>query len=250
MLIPVAVVNENVCGSAQLSPGPPPVAGYVGWYDASDLTTVPVSAGTNLVTSWNDKSGNGFDLSVTTGRPTLVRNLRLDPVVLFDGLVGVSSVTQLATSSISMSDRTFSCFIVGCVTGLERNQSILGPSNDGGNSLVITITTGSLQTFALDSSSLGTQGNAAVVAGVPFVACQILTDSDVTHYLNLTPETDVNATLFSSPRTLRVGAAPSTTSPFNAYLGWMGEIVVYDTSLVSGDAETVISYLMSKWGIS
>lgn len=249
MLIPVAVVN-SISNPAHLSPGPPPIAGYVGWYDASDISTVPVTAGTNMVSAWNDKSTNGFNLSVTSGRPMLIRNTRSDPVVLMDGLVGAASLTQFGTTSISMSDRTFSCFIVGCVTGLERSQALIGPSGDGGNALIVTVTSGALQTLSVDVASLGTQGNAAVVAGVPFVAGQVLTDADVTLYLNLTSDQFVNATTFTAARTLRVGTTPSAVSPFNSYLGWIGEIVIYDTALSGGDATSVITYLMNKWGIS
>jgi hypothetical protein len=32
--------------------------------------------------------------------------------------------------------------------------------------------------------------------------------------------------------------------------GWIGEILVYDTTLSSGDATLVITYLMDKWGIT
>lgn len=220
----------------------PPVTGAVGWYDASDTATITHTAGN--ITAWADKSGNANDLTLQGGNPVLGRNSQGVPVVWFDGLL-----SQLGTTAISMSDRTFTCVATVMPTQVTRFQAIVGPNNDGGNVFRIDATTGRLTTNRVDVAAIGTQSNAAFSAGVPGVAAQVLTATDVTHYLNLTSETDADANAFTANRNLRVGMSPSTTSPFDAFIGWIGEIVIYDTSLSSGDVQSVISYMMGKWGI-
>ena len=218
----------------------PPVAGYVGWYDASNLANFTNTG--HDITAWIDRSGNANDLTVISGNPVLGRNYLGFPVVWFDGI-------SVMGNNISASDRTFTSIACVLVTQINSGRAIIGPSGDGGNEFRINATTGQISTLRADVAIIGTQGNAAVSVGVPVVVAQVLTATDVTHYTNLVSETDADANAFTAARVLRIGAAPTVISPFDAFSGWMGEIVLYDSSLSSGDVQSVISYLMTKWGV-
>lgn len=239
-LMPVAIVNE----SAGLPDyGAPPVAGYIAWYDGDDASTFTLGSG-NRITQWDDKSASGFDLTSSSG-PYLSKDVQGRGVVAYDG-----QVTQFTQTSISMSTRVRTAFVVAMANTLVRGNCLLGCDNDGGNGFLATITSGQLATIRVDVGTIGTQSNANITAAVPFVAAQVLSATDVVHYLNLTSETDVEGTAFTASRHLRVGITPSASSPFNNIIGYIAEIVIYDSTLSSGDVTSVITHLMTKWDIS
>src|SRR5439155_19226332 len=60
-----ATHTTNVGLTVTASSSTPPVAGYAAWYDASDTSTITASS--NAVSQWNDKSGNGYHLTQGTG---------------------------------------------------------------------------------------------------------------------------------------------------------------------------------------
>lgn len=228
--------------------GLPPVSGYVAWYDFSDLSTLTVSG--QLVTAVADKSASGFNLS-GTGAPS----------VAFDYTTGRAVVRlqfrdHFTNDSVGMSDRTFSAFVVGMLPSLSSSVSstftLLAPGNgDGGNQFRVESTSGQLRTLKADLSGIGQQGNAAVTAGVTFVAGQVLTATDVTHYMGTTSETDSDSTTFTGGLTLSIGQFPSAfQADLHQFYGWLGEVVIYDTSLSSGNALSVIAYLKTKWAVA
>ena len=87
----------GIIASASAPPPTSPVAGYKAWYDASDTATITVSG--SAVTQWNDKSGNGYNLTQSTAayRPLSgTRTLNSKNVIDFDGS---NDSLQAATAS-------------------------------------------------------------------------------------------------------------------------------------------------------
>jgi hypothetical protein len=216
-------------------PGPPILTNLAAWYDPSDLTAMTRTG--QAVTALLDKSGNGMTLSVgsAVGEP----------------LVAAQSVPQrlaiphraFATwsSNASLSDITMSAFIVACQTYSGAAARIfINPSTSGGFQWYIGAG-GNLITDSAGTVNLGSTV-ATITLGTPFVAGVTLTQTACRQYINLVGETDTyGSTSFGTGRTMQVGAA--------SWCGWTGEILLYSDTKTNIEAESIISYLMSKWGV-
>lgn len=239
--IPVAVVNES---TGVPDPGPPPVAGFIAHYDASDLTTLTLNNGVR-VSTWADKAGN-FNASqstdanrpVVTTHPTL---LNTRSALYCDG-----SNDQF-TTSCPASDRTETSFHVACVVSLAAVNPLIGGTNgvNGGRGVRIG-TTGFVETVRQGVSTIFASTVNAVTAGTPFVSACILDTTTCEHRLNNTTESTSNSDTFTASRVTNI--ASGATAQF--LTGWIAEVLIYDTTLSSGDVDQTITYLMSKWGIS
>lgn len=223
-------------------PTVPPVAGFLAWYDFSDVSTLTYSG--QRVTAANDKSANALHLSLGAG------DLWLSALPYGQGRACIlfpSTGYFQNTSTTVVSDFTSSYFVVGCIPNLSLTYYMIGPSGTGGVSFRVNATSGQLETAKAGLAALGVQSNASVTALTPFVGASVVSATNVTQYLNLTSETDAHGQTPTAGRTLRVGVSEGGTLPFK---GWMGEVVIYDSTLSSGDAESVIKYLMAKWSIT
>lgn len=221
----------------------PPVSGYVAWYDASDVSSLTISTG-NLVTTWADKSASGYNAGIGVAGIAAIDPNKLNGLccVYFDG-------SDFYGMSLTASDRTQTSFVVGMCNDLTAHRPLLGASNTGGNLFRIDQTTGRLNTIKEFTASLfNSSASMAVVAGTPFVAAQILSATTIEHRLNsFTPESTAESTAFTAALTAQIAHDPKGN---NAYKGLIGEILVYDTALASGDVDLVMNYLKSKWTIS
>lgn len=232
----------------------PPVAGYTSWFDGADLSSFTLVGG-SMVSQWNDKGSAAQNASQSTAlsRPSLAIHTSLFnglPAVYFGGIA--SATGHVLVSGATSSDITQTAFVVGMLETLSQplaagGATLLGTSSDGGNCFRVNNTTGQLDSSKADTATLGTQSNASVTAGSPFLAIQVLSASDVTHYLNGTSETDAHAQTFTAGRTLQIGNSP-TVSTGQPMRGWIAEILIYDTTLNSTDIGIVSAYLRSKWG--
>lgn len=221
-------------------PQRPPVANPAVWYDPSDLASVTHVAG--KISALADKSGNGYTMTSSAGQIYLgvPPGSKVGRPVMFTAGDIFNSTSPLP------GDMSATHFVVGCVHELSHYHNLLGHNGGGGNlSFRVNQTTGQLETDKSGQAVLGVQSNAAVTAGVPFVACSAIAASTVTHYLNFVSETDNHGQSFNGGGALRIGADSSSSN----FHGWFGEIVCYDTTLTSGQIEETIGYLMSKWGI-
>lgn len=222
----------------------PPVPGYVAHYDPSEITKMTISAG--LATTWGDRTGS-FDASGANSPRYSI------PVSFFNYLPAVyTNGTANFTSSASTSDMSSSGFFVGRLDALSAYYAMISSNADGGLEFRVDQTTGQLTLNKLDVAQIAT-GNSTplqVTAATPFVAGYVLTSSDCTLYLNTQSETDAHAQTLTASRTLVIGRSPTNATSVSNWVGWIGEIVMYDVSLTSTQALEVIAYLMRKWAIT
>lgn len=226
----------------------PPVAGYIAHYDPSDVSTVTVSAA-GLITALADKVGS-FNSTAVVGFPTLIKVPGLfndRPIMNFEG-----AATSIATG-VGMSDTTMSVFAVcRCLANAaSRNPCVVGPSADDALEIRINNAAADLKITALEADVLVLGDNDAfpITLGTPFVMGCLLSATDVTLYNNLNGETDAVVAAFTAGRTLVIGRAPTVAGDTERWLGQIGELIFYGTTLSGADALLNINYLMSKWGI-
>ena len=218
----------------------PPVA-PLNWYDFSDFSTLTLSG--QRVSTVVDKGSSPQNLTQTVAAVTLAR------VMPSNRFAAIFNGTGYMSSSATVSDISSSFFFVGCLTTLSTFQTVFGSSADDGLSLRVDQTTGAETVTFTDTADVGTQGNASAVAGTPFVGGFSLAAASVTIYNNTVSETDAHAQALTAGRTLSLGANPATPG-IRPWIGWIGELLAFDSSLSAGDSAAVVGYLMSKWKIT
>lgn len=224
------------------------------WWDASDTTTITASSG--AVSQWNDKSGNGYNLTQSTGaaQPTTDLNkknglnvLKFDggDVMNYAGTTGmnVGNVTFLGVFEETTTSDNAGFFVAHANTGndFDRTDAIVNAS----------VTASHL------FETVRQTGNARVAGGgaTPFAVWTSLwtTGSLVARRnrqtLNVTAQTGTwgtaNGGFVVGGRYLSGAVAAS-----NRLTGNIGEMVVFDRELTFPEYDFLAAHLMRKWGIT
>jgi len=202
------------------------------WLDASDTSTITESGG--AVSQWDDKSGNGNDVTQGTAanQPTSgTRTLNGLNVLDFDGTTDFLTVSGFTASQpITLfavvekdTDTSRRIFTGGILGWILVNQQ---PTSYAGNYLYGTIGT------AVD--------NTPHIMRHTFngVSSSIHVDGTQTG-----PTGNAGTTGITSPFTL-------STSSTQQWDGIIAEIIVIDGTLTADQITATESYLASKWGIT
>lgn len=242
------VESTGLPGSA----GNPPIGGYTHWWDADDLSSM-VLVGDDVVDTWADKGSGANDAtSPSIGRsPRVGRHISLfaNRTVLF--FVGpATSQGSVLSSSATASSRTQTLFVAAMCEETANNPTLIGCNADGGNRFKILGSNNGLTTDKADVVQLANQANATLTEGTPFVGVQVLTATDITHYLNETSETDADSTAFTGGTTVQIGNSTSIGTGNASFNGVIGEVLIYASTLNATDILTTVDYLQAKWGIS
>lgn len=245
-----------------------PVAGYKVWLDASDTSTITESS--NAVSAWTDKSANAYVFQQTsaTSKPTTnTRTINSLNVIDFDGtndhLISTAAsstwsflhnstggtifyVLQIDTVPPGDAGAIISTFDVdasrvGIYQDFETNKTARVWIGGGSGTFVVSnkassnATVGVTYSFGLLSDpSNGTTDNRA----------KLYRNNNTNIAIN--QGTGGGTVSSASPAdNLRIGSGPG----FNFINGIFGEIIMYDSQLSSGDIDTNMTYLKTKWGI-
>ncbi len=222
-------------GVAEQATLPPtaPVVGYQTWYDASDPTTIVGAI------QWNDKSGNGFNLSASgTNQPASgLRALNTRNVLEFDGVTdeltgGVVYGEPWTIFAVVLADRVDTGTIVG-------NDSAVG-----------------LWALSLIDGHAGASRSGVFIGGVgslPAVVAGTATVITTTaNQLADTYLTRVNGGAWGASSDLVFGAHDFGADVGNTpdgppYDGVIGELITYPVLLSDADCALVEAYLTAKW---
>lgn len=213
------------------------------WLDAADTASITESGG--LVSSWNDKSGNGHHATQSTGTRKPVTNSRtvnglncLDFDGTNDYLILPSGLYGLTTGNSNM-------FIVAAHDNLDR----LDP-------LVVGAGTAGLYGIYPSSSGTGliwvfhdTYGSRINATGFTTTDQHLFQHRRATgsYYFKLDEDAEVSDTAVNITMTLlRIGLNDSSTNYADIR---MCEILIYGNDLSAGDRTLVRDYLKNKWGI-
>ena len=237
-----ALLNMFAAHSAAAASGPP-VAGYIGWWDASALSN-------GAVATWADQSGNGYDLVQGTSgnRPSVGSNTQNGlPTVTFDGSDDYLQCTTATNLSLS-------AFTVFCVVSEASSTNYAGivavhaaaGSDYNSTAAFVLSKGGGTGTLILSSNA---DANASGVSG-----CNVLTGlKDATTSTLYVNGSSAGTTGCTSSGTadggIVVGARYLSGGVNTSYAlsGYVCEIILYDTTLGSTDRASVESYLQAKW---
>lgn len=257
-------------GAVSVPFSPTNISGLKAWYDASDTSTISLSG--SAVTQWNDKSGNGFNVTQGTAaqRPSSGLNtINSKNVLTFGGddvlqastasnWVFLHNATGSTVFAVSIHDNTgaaeFPIFAtstgssqVGCALRISYDTPpapfTIGPfvSTGGGSGTLVSLVSGG-----------------AVTAGTAFYVSGIWDNNNATLAnrslwrqnggTQFGGNAQNDAPVSSNPANpLLIGA--NNTAGTTGYTGKIAEIIMYTGVLSSGDVASVNSYLASKWGI-
>jgi len=226
------------------------------WLDADDASTITASSGN--VSQWNDKSGNAYHVSQSTGTAqpktgTVTRNGR--NVLDFDGTDdrlfretdtalgrNVTGLTLYWVASFDAVPGQLIVFSTGGAVGTTRVLSGLNASsefNNGGRTL--------------DADSLASATSSALSTATWYATCAVFdySNTDLNLYVDRTADGSntsfQTATTTSNTDSLRLTVASSVTAA-NYVNGQIAEIIVYHSAHSSTDREKVFDYLDGKWG--
>lgn len=221
------------------------------WLDAADTTTITASGSPAKVSQWDDKSGNGRNVSQPTGvrQPsTGTATINSLNVLAFDG------GDILRRAAFNMTTRTV--FVVAEATGTPTSQGALWRQNATvGNGFNILRHDGTGQNSILYYYRL-TSALATSVSGLtaPHQITGRFTDSaTVVARLNGSEVASaaVGGAAVASDGVMFVGgdALSVDGAPTEGFLGRIAEIICYTATLSDTNMGLVESYLANKWGI-
>jgi hypothetical protein len=238
---------------------PRSVSGCSLWLDAADTSSMTLSG--SSVTQWNDKSGNGLNVSAASSQPTYVTNgLNGLGTLAFNGGQNLSAGSVTAGKLLgntggsstfcvfSVSDNTAGSFPISWDDGSYTYRYIitwdssgiifdLGDSSAGVSNRRITIPSSSI-TFANNTYYLVSfwQSGGSAVLNVSGGAYTITTSSGFTGNIPT-----------STSRTFNVGTYVNT-STYNMK-GNIAEVLIYNNHIPSNFRQ-IEGYLAHKWGLS
>ena len=239
---PSGSVIEYIIGMSSGIFTPLEISGLQLWLDANDSSTITLNGST--VSQWNDKSGNGYNVSQSTAsnQPTYQSAvLNSKSVVRFDGSGDV--LTNTTDTPVGGSTNRTVFVVFNSNTGITAKYPLaLGNSTSTG------------QTFGI-SQEIGVRVNSGYQIWTTSVDS---THAIVTIILDGTSTTDLSAWKNGSSLSAYTPSAQTinTTSgilvgngPSGGNLnGDVAEIIVYNSALSTSDRESVESYLSTKWG--
>lgn len=220
------------------------------WLDAADssATSMTFSSG-NILSAWKDKSGSN-NTATAYNSPTLTQNA-------INGYQAISTFrSPYFTGSISITGTTYTLFTVATrSTGSFGNDTRLVSFAVNNSSPDYNTTAASIGLFAQPAAqTLGTYRTSWIASNAytmdaPFVASVTYTGTNGYMWFN---GSNASYTGTSSSGTFGITVyalanQPSLTNEF--WNGYIGEVIVYNTSLSITDRQQVEGYLAWKWGL-
>jgi hypothetical protein len=244
------------------------------WLDANDLSTISIATG---ISQWRDKSGNGRHVSQGTGgtQPTFTSNgLNGLPVLSFNGSQYLTSISATSVWNFLHNTNGSSVFAVwkaGNVSNPNAIYSLMGTNG------ALTANRG-FYLFFDDRAAVSRDEKvlAVISRGVAGVPAVDNTSADLAHppdvptilshigdpnngtaanrsFVRVNSRNVIqNNVATSSPSgsnasfTLQIGASGNNTNPL---VGYIAEIVVFNSIARDRARQQVEGYLAHKWGL-
>ena len=236
----------NILGT-RYEVSPRSVPGMLLWLDAQDSNAF-IGTGSNI-TVWRDKSGRGSN-ATATGAPSVGPNI--------NGLPAVQCTSgSFLGGNISITGTTFTLFAVATTTRTLPNagadQRLVSFAN--GTNVDLGRVDGATILNAFPTSSIANGrtslpiGSNPIVTNVPFVVTSMFDGTNGGIWFNSVvgaraPE--------SAPGTFAItkyGIGNQANPTGQAWDGYIGEVIVYNTAVAAPQRTIIEYYLAGKWGL-
>lgn len=253
----VAGLYTTDSGATEDIAEPTAITGCAAWWDASDTSTVLLS-GSN-VTQWNDKSGNGRNLTAAgSAQPTYSAYHYSKRVITFNG---TSNSLSLENSNLiqNRAGYTVFCVVKPSNTTTGERFHFAAAAAAGGQVRARVGTTAAAPLVGgrrVDADSLaqltGVANTVSSTMTGAHVICGVFNhgSNDLTAVLNgmvFGTDTGYQAVGVSADVTSLITVGSQNT--YGYYAGDMCEVVVYATALSASDRARVEKYLAAKWSV-
>lgn len=227
---------------------PTSITGCRMWLDADDPTgsgVLPSNGAT--VSTWVDKSGNGFNATAVVG--TGQGSVPLTATATISSRGVLFSGNQTFSTTLNSMMNLQSIFIIMSVnsTGYIDTVSTSSPSSDSG-----------LQIITSSLSQVVTRFGGTIVTGSSVAQNTIFMNEifftgggTTTLYLNGTQSgTANNSPTLVNAGTVAIGAYQDAGGWAELFIGKIFEVIIYNVVLGSTDRQKVEAYLAQKWGLT
>ena len=218
------------------------------WLDAADLSTI--TAASNLVSSWLDKSGNKNNATQETAASqpsSRTRSFNGRNVLDFDG---INDLLTLASNNIF--DQPFTSFVVAQANAINATGSFISrqsAAESGGFNIRVNGDSTNFTAFGVGESttfSVVSQPSVNTNMNIHNVSFNLATSYSINNGTVITANTLATYNNAIS-RNATIGALQSNVEYFN---GAIAEIIFYNRVIRSDERLNILRYLSNKWGIA
>jgi len=250
--------------SAGSVPTPLPVTtGLKAHYDASDTSTISLSG--SAVTQWNDKSGNGYNITQGTSarRPQSgVNTLNGKNVITFDGNDVLVASTAADWKFLHDSSKA-TWFIVAYFDTVQEYDTMFNTGvasteigfdfyrlNDTLGSAVYRGASGT-NVWGFDQGSLpdATAKSITIYSDTTNATASLRVKYKINGAAYVNPSSGSTQAVSTSNPTHALYVGSYDTAGSSGFNGRIAEIVIYTGLLSDANVDSVNSYLTTKWGL-
>ena len=212
---------------------PKSLSGLALWLDAADAASVSVSPGTQNVTGWNDKSGNGKNFTTVAGSPTYTsasqgiffNGTNLDCMQSSSVISYTSGVTSLFVVTKITATNAGYAYVIVFGNGVDYSLRYNGPFN--GNDVIY----GNIWYLNGNTQSVGTTLPGSIINATTLINGLVNSTASTVLQLSLGPA--------------------SVSQPWaGRYLtGFIQEVIIISTAITTIQRQQVEGYLAWKWSL-
>ena len=228
---------------------PASITGLIGWWDASNVSSVTLNDGNVSVLADLSNSGNDIGQATAALQPPHTASVQ-------NGLHAMSyDGSRALYGAVELSGASFTVFCVSQVSnsgGSYKRTVVLWNSGDAtdfttaNSAIPICHSTGD-GTLAFHNSLNTTPISFAFDA--PLVTYCAADDSEIEVWENGSSVlAGFGLSTTFSPEQFWLGNSPTAND--GAFAGWIGETILYDRKLNQSELAQVVEYLQSKWAIA
>jgi hypothetical protein len=234
---------------------PTQISGCQLWLDAADSSTITFSSGTS-VSQWNDKSGlNNHALQGTTANQP-------STYISANGLTGMnfglsnffrgsfsSPITGTTLSAFIILNMNSSTYNYGRALSLSTNNNNDYLAGAGGTNISRNSTNVALWQEAFGGS--GTAGPFSINTSTTYLIDSMFDGTTHIAYLNASNVASVATSTNFSIYLFGIGfqAYQLVSASSDYWIGYINEVVIYNTALTEAQRKNVEGYLAQKWGL-
>jgi hypothetical protein len=229
------------------------ISGLQVWVDGNDNSTITLTSG--KVSQWNDKSGNGINLtqSSSTYQSTPTTNIINGLQALLFPSVGGFPANSGIAGTMSGALSAFSFGMVVQPVSLATDTALIATETNTGD---ISIETNGSDQTKLDAfiNGVGVSGTSATGSfntSTNYWVFVTYSTPTLTIYTSNTSILSTTTNLTGRQLAAKFSICGNTGSGGYACLhGYVGEVVIYNSALNSGDRSNLYNYYIKpKWGV-
>ena len=226
---------------------PVDIPGCAMWLDGADKSSMTFSG--SSITQWNDKSGNQYHATVAAGRTAATYSTALNSVYFPESTTGYETsypADPTAETMFVVANNASPSINNNTIIGGQLGARSLGFGYSG-NGGAITGRHGYLQNevewLAATPNDSYTSGTIGICTGYNNAGYTYISANGAA----FSAAYPINGGAFYAGTTTYLGV--DTTTPAYYYVGYVMEIIFYNSVLSSSQREQVEAYLAWKWGI-